>query len=146
MNTSALLYKHARKDLGLSETPGNASTPRIAYAITTAASWLDDGVKDVDGSIAWCGCLRGLWGIETATGVPKEHFRAVNWLNWGQHVDVEDAQQGDTVVLKRPGGNHVALLDRIDGGRWYLLGGNQSNSTTIAPYSESLVLGVRRAA
>jgi uncharacterized protein (TIGR02594 family) len=144
VDTSALIYRHARKDLGLSETPGNTSTPRIAYAITTAAAWLDDGVRDVDGSIAWCGCIRGIWGIETGTGVPKAHYRAISWLDWGRRVELSEAKRGDTVVISRPGGNHVGLFDHMAGGKVYLLGGNQSNSTTVAPFSVSLVKGVRR--
>jgi uncharacterized protein (TIGR02594 family) len=142
MNTSLILYRHARKDLGMSEVSGPKSHPRIEYAIKTAAKWLDGD----DSVTAWCGCLRGLWGIETGTGVPKDHFRAINWLNWGVAVDLQEAKQGDTVVISRPGGNHVALFDRLEGNRVFLLGGNQSNSTTIAPFPVARVKGVRRAA
>jgi uncharacterized protein (TIGR02594 family) len=139
---SAELYIHARKDLGLAEVPGGRSHPRIALAIQLAASWLD---RD-DSKTAWCGCIRGLWGLETGTGVPAAHYRAANWLNWGVEVALKDAKRGDTVVLKRQGGFHVGLWDRIENGKVYLLGGNQSNTTSIAPFVKSLVQGVRRAA
>lgn len=139
---SIVIYNHAKKDMGLKETPGPKSTPRIHSAIETAAKWLD---KD-DSATAWCGCIRGLWGLETGTGVPREHYRAAAWLNWGVAVDVEDAKRGDTVVISRAGGNHVALLDRVEGPRIYLLGGNQGNAVSIASFSQALVRGVRRIA
>lgn len=138
---SLALYHHALKDLGLRETPGPMSTPRIHDAIKAAANWLagDDGIT------AWCGCIRGLWGMETGTGVPPQHYRAASWLSWGEAVTLPEARRGDTVVISRQGGNHVALLDRVEGGHVYLLGGNQSNAVTIAPFIKSLVKGVRRA-
>jgi uncharacterized protein (TIGR02594 family) len=142
MKTSERLYHHARKDLGMAEVEGKGSHPRIKLAIESAARWLDGD----DSKTAWCGCLMGLWCLELGLGVPKAYYRAVSWLDWGHEVDKAEAELGDVVVLKRPGGNHVALLDHVDGHRWYLLGGNQSNRTSIAPYAEDLVLGVRRAA
>jgi uncharacterized protein (TIGR02594 family) len=142
MNTSERLYHHARKDLGMAEVPGGKSHPRIQLAIETAARWLDGD----DSKTAWCGCLMGLWCLELGLGVPKAYYRAISWLDWGHEVKKADAELGDVVVLKRPGGHHVALLDHIDGGRWHLLGGNQSNTTSIASYADGLVLGVRRPA
>lgn len=137
---SQLIYDHARKDLGLKETPGKRSTPRIKQAINASAKWLNDD----DSATPWCGCIRGLWGLETGTGVPKEHFRAASWLKWGAPVALADARRGDTVVLSRPGGNHVGLFDREERGFIYLLGGNQSNAVTVAAFGKTLVKGVRR--
>lgn len=144
MNNNTRLYNHALKDLGLREIPGKASHPRIRLAIETAAKWLDGD----DSQTAWCGCIMGLWCLEAGLSVPKAYYRAAQWLEWGVKVDKAEAELGDVVVLKRSGGNHVATLDHIDRerGRWHLLGGNQSNAVTIAPYAPELVLGVRRAA
>lgn len=142
MNTSERLYHHARRDLGLAEVPGAKSHPRIKLAIETAARWLNGD----DSQTSWCGCIMGLWCLELGLGVPAAYYRAASWLNWGMKVEDSEAGLGDVVVLKRNGGNHVALLDHIEGKRWYLLGGNQSNTTSIASYADDLVLGVRRAA
>lgn len=150
---SLKLYQHALMDLGLHELPGPESAPRIALAIRVAASWLD---RD-DSETAWCGCIRGLWGLETGTGVPTEHYRAAAWMRWGKVITLKEARQGDTVVLQRTGGFHVGLLDRVPGpeeedGRVWVLGGNQGNragstgSVSIAPFERRLVVGVRRAA
>jgi uncharacterized protein (TIGR02594 family) len=144
MSESSRIYQLARNDLGLSETEGKGSNPRIAYAIKAAADWLD---RD-DSKTAWCGCIRGLWGIETGTGVPKDHYRAISWLNWGTAIEsLKDAEQGDTIVFKRPGGFHVALLDspyRDGDAKISVLGGNQSNSVSIAKYKVADIRGVRR--
>jgi uncharacterized protein (TIGR02594 family) len=145
VSRSARIYEHARKDLGLREIPGDKSDTRIQHAIRTAATWLD---RD-DSKTAWCGCIRGLWGLETGTGVPKEHFRAAEWLKWGEPVRLNDPyswRQGDTAILRRTGGSHVAIVDHVDipTGRVYLLGGNQSNACNVSPFAIKDVIGVRR--
>ena len=139
---SQALYDHASKDLGLVETPGKKSTPRIAYAIKSAAQWLDPD----DSATPWCGCIRGLWGIETGTGVPAAHYRAANWAKWGKAVplDPKEWKKGDTIVMGRTGGNHVTLFSHLKNGKAYCLGGNQSNSVTIAPFAISGIWAVRR--
>jgi uncharacterized protein (TIGR02594 family) len=140
---SEALFTHASKDLGLAETPGTRSTPRIRAAIKQSAQWLDGD----DSVTAWCGCIRGTWGIETGTGVPREHFRAASWAKWGKPVPLDPAQwkKGDTVVMGRKGGNHVALFSHIKNGRAFCLGGNQSNAVTLAPFAVSGIWAVRRA-
>lgn len=142
MNTSALIYKHARKDLGLTEVVGPASNPRIQYAINLAAKWLE---KD-DSKTAWCGCMMGLWCIELGLAVPKAYYRAISWLDWGTAVEPGDEQLGDVVVMHRPGGNHVTLFEGVaTATTWNCLGGNQSNQVKSSLYGKSAVLGVRRA-
>ncbi len=139
---SASLYAHASKDLGLKETDGRASTPRIKQAIHMAATWLDED----DTVTPWCACIRGLWGHETGTGQPAEFYRAKNWLKWGTKVEsLENAIQGDTVILKRNGGYHVGLFAGIvNQSQFMMLGGNQSNCVNIAKQSLYLIVGVRR--
>lgn len=140
---SRKIYTHALNDLGLAEVDGPASEPRIKLAIQSAAKWLDPD----DSKTAWCGCLRGLWGLETGTGVPKEHYRAASWLKWGRAVPMDPKlwMQGDTVVLDRKGGKHVGLLSKWTDKYIWVLGGNQSNSTNVARFDRRLLEGVRRA-
>jgi uncharacterized protein (TIGR02594 family) len=142
MTTSERLYTQAKRDLGLKEVPGPKSSPRIQLAIKAAADWLDSD----DSKTAWCGCIRGLWAMETGTGMPSAHYRARNWLNWGEEVRLTDAQRGDTVVLIRDGGYHVALFDHLSTDRTqvYLLGGNQGNEVNVRSFNVALVRGVRR--
>jgi uncharacterized protein (TIGR02594 family) len=143
MSTSATIYAAATRYLGIKETPGAASHPLIRAWIGEAAVWLD---KD-DSKTAWCGCFRGHLGIETATGLPPAHYRAAAWAKWGTRIDITKPllwQRGDTIVMTRPGGNHVCILDRIQGTKAYCLGGNQSDAVTIAPFPLTRITHVRR--
>lgn len=141
---SARIYAEAKRYLGTKETPGAGSTAIIRQWIIDAADWLD---KD-DSKTAWCGCFRGAVGMATATGVPRAHYRAASWATWGKPVEVSRPdlwQQGDTIVMTRPGGNHVCLVYRVIGDFVWCLGGNQSDAVTIARFPISRVTHVRRA-
>jgi uncharacterized protein (TIGR02594 family) len=134
------IYAEAKKYLGLREWPGPKSNPEIQEMFRLAPDWLDQD----DSKTAWCGIYRGHVGLMTSTGMPAAHYRAASWLSWGEVVEITNAVQGDTVITTRRGGNHVALLDRFEDGRMWLLGGNQGNAVTIAPFAPSTVRGVRR--
>lgn len=148
MTTDERIYAAATKYIGVTEIPGPGSNPVIIKFIDEAAAWLKDDVKDVDGSIAWCGCFRGHLGLVTATGAPKNHFRAAAWTGWGQPVQLNPKlwKRGMTIIMTRPGGNHVTLLDRVESDIAYCLGGNQSNKVCIAPFPISRITHVRTAA
>lgn len=150
INPNLPILTLAQRYLGVCEVPGRKSNALIEQWINTAASWLDDGVDDVDGGIAWCGCFRGVLGLDSGTGVPKAHYRAINWLAWGKPVDHTRPKlwmPGDTVVTKRSGGNHVTLFVGMNSkpGVINCLGGNQGNKVCVAPIALSDVVGVRRA-
>lgn len=151
INPNLPILTLARHYVGVCEVQGKASNQLIAGWIKKAASWLTDGVSDVDGSIAWCGCFRGELGLATGTGVPKAHYRAANWLMWARPVDHTRPKlwmPGDTVILKRPGGYHVTLWERMHSskpGVIECLGGNQGNKVCVAPFALADVVGVRRA-
>lgn len=143
MGTSARHYALAREYLGLREQPGSGTHPLLVPMFALTPSWLD---RD-DSVTAWCGIFRGWLGHRAGTGLPAEHFRAAAWAKWGRAVDVAKPatwQQGDTIVMTRPGGNHVCLLDRVDGQTAWCLGGNQSNAVTIAKFPLSRITAVRR--
>jgi uncharacterized protein (TIGR02594 family) len=139
---SQAIFDHALKDIGVSEIIGPKSHPRISLAIKSSANWLPIS----DGDVPWCGCIRGLWGLETGTGVPAAHYRAASWAKWGKAVPLDPAQwrKGDTVVMGRAGGNHVALFSHIKGERVFCLGGNQSDSVSLTSFSISGIWAVRR--
>ena len=140
-SSSERIYRHALKDAGLKELPGSKSAPRIRQSILAAASWLDPD----DSETAWCGCIRGTWGLETGTGIPPQHYRAAAWLNWGEPVPFSLAQPGDTVILRRSGGKHVALFEKwVRTERVQLFGGNQSNACNSKPFDRSDILDIRR--
>jgi uncharacterized protein (TIGR02594 family) len=140
---SARIYAEAAKFLGLKEVAGPDSHPIIKGWINQSASWLNPD----DSETAWCGCFRGAIGRSTSTTAPKEFFRAKSWTTWGVEVPLGTPklwQQGDTVIMARPGGNHVCLLDRVEGKYAYCLGGNQNNEVNITRFPLSKITHVRR--
>lgn len=139
-DNSQRIYQHAFRDNGLQEVKGTASHPRIRAAILAAANWLDPD----DSKTAWCGCIRGLWGLETGTGVPPEHYRAASWAKWGRAVEWVTAKEGDTVVMQRPGGNHVGLYVRHNATHVWVFGGNQADACNVTRFKRELVTHLRR--
>lgn len=143
LSTSRRIYLAALAEVGVREVPGLKSNPKITGWIKAAAEWLDGD----DSKTAWCGCFRGHIGLITGTGVPPEHYRAASWAKWGKAVplDPKQWQQGDTIVMTRPGGNHVCLFHAIaKDGRIECLGGNQADSVCIAPFPLARITHVRR--
>jgi uncharacterized protein (TIGR02594 family) len=142
-STSQQIYRAALKFVGVREVPGLKSNPQIQRWIKDAATWLDGD----DSKTAWCGCFRGALGILTGTGVPRDHFRAASWAKWGNPVplDPKHWQQGDTIVMTRPGGNHVCLFHRVaPTGRIECLGGNQADAVNITSFPLARITHVRR--
>lgn len=144
LTTSRRIYLAALEFVGTREVPGPKSNPKITAWIKEAATWLDGN----DSATAWCGCFRGHLGLLTGTGVPREHYRAASWAKWGLAIDARKPstwQQGDTIVMTRPGGNHVCLFHAIDkAGRIECLGGNQADSVNITAFPLSRITHVRR--
>jgi len=139
---NARIYSEAIKYLGVHELDGPKSNPLIRSWILQSADWLDQD----DSKTAWCGCFRGAIGIATATGAPENHFRAASWRQWGIAVDkLENAIKGDTLIFTRRGGFHVGLFSGLsDNGNPLVLGGNQSDSVSIAEYDKDHLLSIRR--
>lgn len=145
LTTSRRIYLAALEHVGTSEVPGSKSNPKIQQWIKDAATWLDGD----DSKTAWCGCFRGHLGVITGTGVPPEHYRAASWATWGTAVplDPKQWQPGDTIVMRRPGGNHVCLFAAVaKDGRIECLGGNQADSVNITTFPLSRITHVRRLA
>lgn len=97
-------------------------------------------------SVPWCAifinwCLNKV-GIK---GTAKANARS--FLSWG--VPVQKPIVGDVVVFwrgKKSGWQgHVGFFVNQIGDNIYVLGGNQSDSVSIAPYSKKQLLGYRRA-
>ncbi len=128
---------------GLKEVEGPGYSPTILR-------WVNKYFPDVkdDETIPNCSiCLRECFkelglGEEIKTTTPA----ASSWLSVGDSIDLEEAESGDIVVLKRKGGNHVGLFIRFSPVQnvIYLLGFNQNNQCNITGYNISLLKGIRR--
>lgn len=126
----------ARGDVGLREIPGAPTAPKIAAWLQKLGAWWRDD------ETPWCGTAVAAW--MQAAGVPpaKNWFRARAWLEWGAAVAAPAV--GAVVVFEREGGGHVGLVvGRDQRGRLLVLGGNQGNAVSIAPFDPARVLGYR---
>lgn len=125
----------ARQDLGLQETPGKATTPYIRrWLIELGAWWTDDETP-------WCGVACAAWLKDSGLEIPKHYYRARAWLDWGRPMH---AVPGAVIVFERGAGGHVGLIVGVDqADRLLVLGGNQGNRVSIAPFTRSRILGIR---
>lgn len=140
----------AWEELGVAEVPGPAANQRITeYHQTTTLGAVSD-------EVAWCSAFM-CWCMEQCGITHTNSARARSWLQWGTARLVPEP--GDIVVLKRGASDagpevtdaqgHVGLylgLTWLAGEPAILvLGGNQSNRVSIAPYQLTKVLGFRTA-
>jgi uncharacterized protein (TIGR02594 family) len=140
----------ARRFVGLSETAGHVSNPQILAMLRLDATWPGDD------DIAWCSAFSNYicWLLD----LPRsKSLSARSWLMVGADVPLADATPGfDVVILKRGGANepgpevlkangHVGFYYGRDAfGQVLVLGGNQGDKVSIAPFAPARVLGVRR--
>lgn len=126
----------ARKHIGLRETKGSKHNSLIlSWLQKLGAWWANDEVP-------WCGvfvaeCLR-----VGSRALPKHWYRASDYLNWGTRLD--QPCYGCVVVFTRQGGGHVGFVVGKDKqGNLMVLGGNQGDAVSIAPFNIGRVSGYR---
>lgn len=136
-------YEVARHYIGTKEIPGRQHNPVIMnwYRRLLISFVADDETP-------WCSTLINFCALETQyerTG----KLNARSWLAVGEPIALKDAREGDVVIFSRGVSNwegHVAFFVRINRSQTIIshLGGNQSNSVSIADSDASQLLGVRR--
>lgn len=111
------------------------------------AKKLDKALRLDASEIAWCGAFVGM---VIATALPSEPMPANplgsrNWLKFGQAIDAP--QVGAVAVFWRGSKNgwqgHVGIVVGHDKTHLHILGGNQSNSVSIARVAKDRLLGYR---
>lgn len=93
--------------------------------------------------LPWCGDF-----VETCIAVtlpgevlPSNPYFARNWLKFGKSIK---PTLGAVMVFSRgPSSGHVAFAVGESTTSYYVLGGNQSNSVSVAPVAKSRLLGAR---
>lgn len=126
----------ARRHIGVKEVPGKANSPTIQkWLLGLKAWWTDDATP-------WCGVFAGHCIKSAGLPLPKHWYRAKDWLNWG--VPLTKPTEGCVVVFERKGGGHVGFVVGKDArGNIMVLGGNQGDAVTIAPFDPARVAGYR---
>ena len=137
------LFDIAQRFVGVKEIPGKVDNPQILAMLRLDQAW------PAGDEVPWCSAFLNYcaWLLR----LPRsKSLAARSWLSVGVPVPLTAAVPGfDVAVLWR--GNkdaqegHVGLFAALPrDGSVELLGGNQGDSVSIAPFDLNRVLGVRR--
>lgn len=136
-------YQYAASLIGLAEIPGAESDPQILAMIR---QWLP--AAGDDSTISWCGAFVAHVLDKFGYRVAETPLVARSWRNIYPAVDLDDARKGDVAVLWRDSPSswkgHVGFYESHTGTHIRILGGNQSNSVSVAAYPRHRLLGVYR--
>lgn len=135
-------YELATGELGTQEVVGKGNNPRILdYHKATGLAASEDEISWCGSFVAWC---------MSGAGVPYNKGDAAaarSWLKWGR--ELKEPTLGCVVIFWRQSPTswqgHVGFYagKTPDGKKILVLGGNQSNRVSIAPYDADRVLGFR---
>lgn len=131
----------ARRNLGVRETPGPVSTPSILKYRLMAKVLL----KGDDGAVPWCAIFVN--AMLEAVGIKGSRSgMARSFSSWGRWVPADAIPLGAIVVLssnRGPASGHVGFAVGISSTHVWLLGGNQGDAVSIAPFQRSRIVAVR---
>jgi uncharacterized protein (TIGR02594 family) len=147
VNLSA--FDLAQRFVGVKEAPGVASNPLVVSMLQLDAAWVKDDVTP------WCSAFANY--VAWLLRLPRsKSLGARSWLTVGRPVAIEQARaDADVVILKRGTGDqpgpdviaaagHVGFYAGVQGDNVLVLGGNQGDAVSIAPFPQSHILGIRR--
>lgn len=129
----------ARREIGVKEAFGKADNSRIIEYLK-ATHIVPARQHD---ETPWCAAFVG-WCLEKSGINPSRKAAARSYMTWGH--ELEKPQLGCVVVLTRgdnPKQGHVGFYIGEQGSDILLLGGNQHNAVSIAPYARMRVLSYR---
>lgn len=131
----------AREYMGTHDIAGKKHNPLIVRWLKRLASWISDD------ETAWCSAFTSQMALDA--GYERSNkLNARSWLDVGEAVPLPQAREGDIVVFwrvkKDSWQGHVAFFLRMEGEYIVHLGGNQSDSVSIARTHKSKLLGFRR--
>jgi uncharacterized protein (TIGR02594 family) len=136
-----LWIKRAFSDLGLHEIAGRDANARIVEMYARAGH---SEVKDDE--VAWCSAAVNCWMIESSLNGTGS-LAARSWLAWGRSVDITKKIPRGAVLIFRRGNSswqgHVTLCLDDNNGILTVIGGNQSDSVSLARYSRVALMGAR---
>ena len=135
------VFSVAEGYLGVTEYPAAKHNPQILkFYADSGNSWVQDD------ETPWCAAFVG--SVLAQCGIQGTNkLNARSYLDWGRPVDLDKAQKGDVVVFWRGSKDgwqgHVAFYSHQDEEHIYVLGGNQGNKVSLAPYKKDRLLGIR---
>ncbi len=138
----------AQRFTGIKEVGGNVDNPQIMAMLKLDKDW-----PSAD-EVPWCSAFANY--ICWLARLPRsKDLRARSWLNIGIGIQLDQAEPGDIVIIKRGKGEqpgpenttaqgHVGFYAGITGNLIEILGGNQRDTVKISRYPRDRLLGVRR--
>ena len=144
-------FQIAKAELGVKELPGAEDNPRI-LAYLRSVPGVDPSrpiAGETGDEIPWCSAFVNFC-VKAAGLTGTDNLLARSWEHWGSAVPQDKVRIGDVAVFWRvsqsSGKGHVGFFAGPDGSKIDLLGGNQSNSVSIAPYPKPKMglIGFRR--
>ena len=128
-------YSIAKSKMGLVET---RDKKELMAFLKSDGNTLGDPSK-----LPWCGDF-----VQTCVALalpdealPANPYYALNWMKFGRALSAPHL--GAVAVFHRTGGGHVGLVAGHDANYVHVLGGNQSNSVSIARVAKSRLEGYR---
>lgn len=150
MKLETTAFDIASRFLGIREIKGAIDHPMILAMLQLDQSWPQND------EIPWCSAFVNYicWLLD----LPRSRSLAArSWLLVGKDVKRKmDAAKGfDIVILKRPGPGqpdasvidapgHVGFFAGFYAGKVQVLGGNQADQVSVAPYGLDQIIGIRR--
>lgn len=138
--------KFAETKIGQHEVKGGENPFILECHATTSLCAKEDEIPWCSSFVNRCIIAAGLRGTNSAA--------AISWLEWGEGLKtpvegcitiIRQRKKGEDKATGSSSGNHVAFFKKIEDGRIFLLGGNQSDSVKVSSFGlESYeVLGYR---
>ena len=128
-------YSIAKSKMGLVET---RDKKELMAFLKSDGNTLGDPSK-----LPWCGDF-----VQTCVALalpdealPANPYYALNWMKFGRALSAPHL--GAVAVFHRTGGGHVGFVAGHDANYVHVLGGNQSNSVSIARVAKSRLEGYR---
>jgi uncharacterized protein (TIGR02594 family) len=128
----------ARRFMGMEEVLGATSNPAILAMLQMDVKWPSGD------DVPWCSAFVN--AVQFLVGLPRtKSLAARSWLQVGRNITLDEAEPGfDVIVLSRGAGGHVGYYAGHSQGTILILGGNQGDTVSIAPFDRARLLGVRR--
>jgi uncharacterized protein (TIGR02594 family) len=137
-STTTAWLDEAWRHLGLAETPGSKSAPRVLALYRDAGH---GGVRS--DSVAWCAAFVGAC-LARAHNPPSGSLLARSYMEWG--TPLVEPRTGAVAVFSRGSANwqgHVGFVIGAVDDDLIILGGNQDDAVSVAAYSRSRLLALR---
>jgi len=144
--TRGHMFDLAERFLAIKEVGGAVDNPQIMSMLKLDNSWPQND------EVPWCSAFVNY--IAWLSRAPRsKDLRARSWLEVGRGIELDCAEPGDIIVLKRgtddgpevidaPG--HVGFYAGVFGSLIEVLGGNQSDTVKVSRYPRDRLLAVRR--